>query len=165
MILATARGRRDGRDHWRSGGTLMDLTRRRTIAGLVAVPALTLAPFAPTQAASSRLAAFRALSARLTGFDIDDIHPDRALGIVEALLVADEGPALDRLLAGKDGGDTSLAARIAEAWYLGLHPGPQHSPARLFHAALVWRALDFTQPPGLCDSAPGAWQQPPSTAP
>ena len=144
----------------------MDWTRRRTIAGLMALPALTLAPFAPTQAASSRLAPFRALSARLTGFDIDHIHPHRALGIVEALLAAREGPALDRLLAGgEEEGDAALAARIAEAWYLGLHPGPQQSPARLFHDALVWQALDFTQPPGLCDSAPGAWQQPPSAKP
>ena len=165
MILGTARVRRERSDLWPSGSTLMHLTRRRTIAGLVALPALTLPPFSATQAASSRLAPFRALSARLTGFDIDRIHPERALGIVEALLAAGEGPALDRLLAGEEGHDAALAAGIVEAWYLGLHPGPQQPPARLFHDALVWQALDFTLPPGLCDSAPGAWQQPPSAKP
>ena len=142
----------------------MDLTRRHTIAGLMALPALTLAPFA--QAAVSRLAPFRALSARLTGFDIHHIHPDRALGIIEALLLAGEGPALDHLLAGdEEEGDATLVPRIVEAWYLGLHPGPQQPPARLFREALVWQALDFTQPPGLCASAPGSWQQPPSVDP
>ena len=142
----------------------MNVTRRRTIAGLAVLPAMPLASVALAQSpASSRLAPFRALSARLTGFDIDRIHPDRALGIVEALLAAGDGPALDRLLAGDDDeGDRGLAVRIVRAWYLGELLSPGWPAPRLFHEAFVWQALDFTHPPGFCAQSPDAWHQPPS---
>lgn len=143
----------------------MDMTRRRTIAGFVALPALPVATVTLAQAApaASRLASFRALSARLTGFDVDRINADRALGIVQALLAAGDGAALDRLLAGEDEeGDRELAMRIAQAWYLGELSSPGWPASRLFHEALVWQALEFTQPPGFCARKPEAWHQPPS---
>ena len=138
----------------------MDMTRRRTIAGLAALPAMPLASaLAQTLPGSPRLAAFRSLSARLTGFDVDRIDPSRAGGIVEALVAAGDGPALDRLLAGDSEG--RLAKRIAQAWYLGELPGPGWPASRRFQEALVWQALDFAHPPGLCAQTPEAWHQPP----
>ena len=140
----------------------MNMTRRRTIAGLAALPAMPLASaLAQTlPGGSSRLAAFRSLSARLTGFDVDRIDPSRAGGIVEALVVAGDGPALDRLLAG-DSEEGGLAKRIVQAWYLGELPGPGWPASRRFQEALVWQALDFAHPPGLCAQTPEAWHQPP----
>lgn len=139
----------------------MNWTRRRTVAGLAALAAMPLASVALAEAspAVSRLGRFRDLSASLTGFDVERIHPDRALGIVEALVAAGHGPELDRLLAGDD--DEGLALRVLQAWYLGEHPSRDWPASRLFHEALVWEALDFTLPPGFCAQSPEAWQQPP----
>lgn len=128
------------------------------MAALAAIPALALAP----RAAASRLAPFRTLSARLTGFDIERIHPERARGMIEALIAAGDGPALDRLLAGREEDrDRPLAGRIVEAWYAGAEAGAGWPASRRFHEALVWQALDFMQPPGICSRTPGDWSRPP----
>ncbi len=53
-----------------------------------------------------------------------------------------------------------LARRIAVAWYSGLHPDAGGGVTlRAYQDALVWRALDYTRPPGQC--AP-AWSEPPA---
>ena len=111
------------------------------------------------------LEAFRALSARLTGFSEAEIDPELALDMMHGLRAAGDGAELNNLLLNAvDEPDNELARRIAAAWYSGMHPGAAGISVRAYYDALVWRALEFTTPPGRCGAAPGDWSEPPAGA-
>lgn len=156
-------------------GAALSLTRRgftirlaSLIAAGVAHPAL----------GRDELQSFRALSARLTGFSEAEIDPELALDMMDGLRAAGLGDALDGLLANGagDGGrarrasplqgnpTSELARQIAVAWYSGMHPGAGGTSMRAYYDALVWRALDYTRPPGQCGAAPEDWSEPPAGA-
>ncbi len=139
------------------------LTRRGFAVGCASILALGLA--GGPAGSADRLARFRSLSARLTGFPEEAVDRELALGLMEGLAAAGDRAGLDRLLSGT-GGDAEgeLARRIAVAWYSGIHPAAGGPAVRTFHDALVWRALDFTKPPGVCSAAPGDWSVPPARA-
>ena len=142
------------------GGTAM--TRRGFAAALASVPAVGLAG---TARGGDRVERFRSLSARLTGFPEEAIDPGLALGMIDGLEAAGDGAGLDRLLSGTDGDeDGELARRIAVAWYSGVHPAAGGPAVRTFHDALVWRALGYGEPPGLCSAEPAGWSEPPGGA-
>ncbi|MYD69435.1 MAG: hypothetical protein F4W89_01635 [Acidobacteria bacterium] len=139
----------------------MTITRRCFVGSLAAIPAFGLALLAQDR---DEVASFRSLSARLTGLPEEDLDRELALGLMEALRSTGDGPGLERLLAGTGADeDTDLARRIVAAWYTGVHPTAGGPTAPAFQDALVWRALDFTKPPGRC-TRPGEWSAPPVVA-
>lgn len=135
------------------------ITRRRFIAGFAAIPAFGCTW--PGEGGDD-LARFRSLSARLTGFPEEALDRDLALGLMEGLASTGDGPGVERLLSGtaRDA-DADLLRRIVVAWYSGIHPAVGGPTVRAAHDALVWRALDFTNPPGRCSVEPGDWADPP----
>ena len=137
----------------RKGRTSM--SRRGFVANLASVPALGVVRSA---CAAEPLKRFRALSARLTGFPEDALDPALAGDLMDRLEAAGDGARLERLLSGR--GDDELARRIAVAWYSGIHPKADGAVVATFSEALVWRALDFTKPPGDCSAEPGDWALP-----
>lgn len=151
----------------------MKITRRGFTIRLASLIAAGVAHPALGQ---DELLLFRSLSARLTGFSEDEIDPELALDMIDGLRAAGLGDALGALLA--DGGaeratrtsppqedgpteDVELARRIAVAWYSGIHPNAGGESLQTFHDALVWRALEFAKPPGLCSASPTDWSEPP----
>jgi len=137
------------------------LTRRCFVGSLAAIPAFGLALLAQDRDGAT---SFRALSARLTGLPEEDLDPELALGLMEALRSTGDGPGLERLLSGTGPDeDTDLARRIVAAWYTGVHPTVGGPTVPAFQDALVWRVLDFTKPPGRC-TRPGEWSAPPVVA-
>ncbi len=136
------------------------LPRRRFVAGctltaMVANIKLT--------AAEDRVAQFRSISARLTGFPDGAIDPYLARSLMDGLNATGAGPALDRLLAGATVEfDGDLGRRIALAWYSGIHPAVDGQEVSTYEDALIWQALNFTQPPGTCGVEPGDWSLPPT---
>ena len=110
------------------------------------------------------LQSFRALSARLTGFSEAEIDSELALDMMDGLRAAGLGDALESLLGDGPPGDDELARQIAVAWYSGMHPGAAGTSLRAYYDALVWRALDYTRPPGQCGAAPADWSEPPAGA-
>ena len=158
----------------------MTISRRDFSIRLAAVFAAGLARPAMGQ---DELAAFRSLSARLTGFTEMELDPELALDMIAGLRAAGDGAGLESLLldsatggdiaraarasplqAGAqlvDGESGELARRITVAWYSGIHPTAEGMSLRTYDDALVWRALEFTKPPGRCAARPGDWSEPP----
>lgn len=137
----------------------MTLTRRDfaiRLASLIAAGA------ANPALGQDELRSFRVLSARLTGFSEAEIDPELALGMVDGVRAAGLGSALESLLGNEPSGEDELARQIAVAWYSGMHPDGAGTSLRAYYDALVWRALEFTKPPGQCSATPGDWSEPPA---
>ena len=145
-----------------TGKNVRTITRRRFVAGFAAIPAFGWAWPGESEDDPAR---FRLLSARLTGFPEEALDPDLARGLMEALASTGDGPGVERLLAGTDRpADADLVRRIVAAWYSGIHPAVGGPTVPAAHDALVWRALDFTNPPGRCSAEPGDWGDRPAGA-
>ena len=137
----------------------MNITRRDFAICLASLVAAGVAHPAPGQ---DELQSFLSLSARLTGFSEEEIDPELALGMMESLRAAGQGAELgDLLLNAAAPWENELARRIVVAWYSGLHPDAAGTSLRTYYDALVWRALEYTKPPGQCGAAPGDWSKPP----
>lgn len=138
----------------------MNITRRDFAIRLASLVAAGVAHPALGQ---DELQSFRSLSARLTGFSEDEIDPELALDMIEGLRAAGVGAELGELLLNAAvESDNELARRIAVAWYSGMHPIAAGTSLRTYYDALVWRALEYTRPPGQCSAAPGDWSGPPA---
>ncbi|MGW8763559.1 hypothetical protein ACWGN5_13765 [Streptomyces sp. NPDC055815] len=106
---------------------------------------------------------FTALSARLTGFDAEDLA---ATGLVEVYRAA----AAERLGADRyerllreppDGRDARAAARdVIHLWYTGSWPGspPTLVSPRAYAEGLVWKAAGLT-PPAAAPGGYGSWAE------
>ena len=142
-----------------AGKSVTIITRRRFVAAFAAIPAFGLAC---AREDDDDVARFRLLSARLTGFPEEALDRDLALGLMEGLRSTGDGPGVERLLSGtaRDA-DSDLVRRIVVAWYSGIYPAAGGPTVRAADDALVWRALDFTKPPGRCSVEPGDWSDPP----
>lgn len=123
------------------------------------VPALAAGAAKP----SAQLASFIALSARLTGFEPQQLDANFAADLLLALT----GRGMDSALrddAGDqpDDGATEWEADVIAAWYSGVLPRAGQPVVATFHDALIWRAMRFANPPTVCDAAAG-WSSPPSS--
>ena len=102
---------------------------------------------------------FRALSAKLTGFDEAALDPHFATELRHALLIAGHAAGLEKLYEATTAAATAAAlaleTNIISAWYSGVIP---HTPPVVgkLYGALVWSAADFATPPGMC-AGDGGW--------
>ena len=139
------------------------LTRRSFAALCGSATGVVLAGPVPDAAAA---ASFRALSARLAGFDEAALDLRFASELRLALLAAGHGANLARLSSSADApadAMVALEADIIAAWYSGVLPGAEPVVATL-HGALIWAAAPFATPPGMCDGG-GGWGGAPAGAP
>lgn len=104
---------------------------------------------------------FRALSARLTGAGVPDLDAAVAGELLEGFISMGFGPDLARLAADATISAGLLADDIVAAWYSGLYDTSAGLATFGLTQALVWNALDFTKPPGLCGGATGYWADAP----
>ena len=107
---------------------------------------------------------FRALSAKLTGFDESALDPQFATELRHALLVAGHAAGLEELSESTPAAGTAAAlaleADIISAWYSGVIPLTPPVVGKLY-GALVWSAADFATPPGMCAGG-GGWSGAPA---
>ena len=138
---------------------------------MVAKPKLTRRSFATLCGAATGVAiaspvtnaggadSFRALSAKLTGFDESTLDPQFAAELRRALLGAGHAAGLATLAETTAAAATvatlALETDIISAWYSGVLPGAPPVVAKLY-GALVWSAADFATPPGMCAGG-GGW--------
>jgi hypothetical protein len=102
---------------------------------------------------------FLLLSARLTGVSLADLDASAARSILAGILALGRGGELDSLAAEPDA-TAPLANDIVAAWYSGTYDtGADLASFGLTHA-LLWKALDYTEPPGLCGGKTGHWAAP-----
>jgi hypothetical protein len=154
----------------------MDAERRMLLQAVAALAAWSAsgsanaaASTAPTDAS---LAAFLALSATLTGKPIDDkLSAAKVLGVFDtparrasllalARLVATTPPAdLDTALKSRK--LYGLANEIVSTWFSGVTGTGTSQRLVLYLNALVWDAMTFTKPMGVCGGPTGYWADPP----
>ncbi|MEU4067296.1 hypothetical protein AB0F25_33690 [Streptomyces wedmorensis] len=99
---------------------------------------------------------FTALSARLTGFDGEDLTATGLAEVYRAVAEEELGAArYERLLrewgeraAGMDGEPGASARAVTYLWYTGSWPGspPRLVSPRAYAEGLVWRAAGLTAP-------------------
>ena len=154
----------------------MSIDRRTMLQALAGASALAAAgrnDFAWAQpAAAITPTQFSALSAALTGFPAAD--PSVAAKVLGAFasraqrtdlarlaqLVAQTSPAeLDAAL--KAQGLDKLANQLVGVWYSGVATTPTGQRVVLYTDALMWTAMTFAKPMGVCGGATGYWSQPP----
>lgn len=104
---------------------------------------------------------FRALSARLTGAGVNDLPAATAGKLLDGFLSMGRGPELALLAADPGIGAGTVADDIVAAWYSGIYDASTGLAALGLTNALLWNALDFTKPPGLCGGETGYWADAP----
>ena len=109
---------------------------------------------------SPQLEPFRKLSAALTGFPVAALDPRIAARLLRGLVEAGRGKELTRRLRGPGDEFSVLETEIIAAWYSGVLPAPSRPVVGSFQGALIWAALGFATPPGVC-GAPQDWSKPP----
>jgi hypothetical protein len=138
------------------------ISRRGLILGCVG--AATLAVVFPRPAAAQAtitVEEFRALSARLTGTGMSGLNVVSAGDLLGGFLSMGHGPDLARLAADPGAREGPLADDIVAAWYSGRYDTRNGLATIGLANALLWTALDFTKPPGLCGGATGYWADAP----
>ena len=110
---------------------------------------------------SSELEPFRKLSAELTGFPVSALDPQLSARLLQALVAGGCRKELKRRVLAPGPEFGGLETEIIAAWYSGVTPAPSGPVVGTFQAALIWPALGFATPPGVC-SAPQDWSKPPS---
>lgn len=106
---------------------------------------------------------FRELSAELTGFPASALDVQFAAELAEALAAVGLGDELKRRLKASGGAFHDLETEIIAAWYSGVLPTPSGPVVGTFQGALIWPALVFAAPPGLCRT-PQSWSEPPAAS-
>jgi hypothetical protein len=136
------------------------INRRDLLVVAAGAAALAVAP--PLRAAIGfDVDRFLSLSARLTGVSLADLDASAASSILAGFLSLGRGGELDSLAADPDA-TAPLANDIVAAWYSGTYAtGAGLASFGLTHA-LLWNALDYTKPPGLCGVRTGHWADPPA---
>ena len=137
----------------------MDFPSRRSFAlfcGSAAVAAA-LGAAAPESPELERLLK---LSAALTGFPASAFDAQFAVRLAAALAANGRADELARWLNAPGGEFDELETEIIAAWHSGVLPAPAGPMVGAFRDALVWAALGFATPPGVC-AAPQDWSKPP----
>ena len=101
--------------------------------------------------ARADLEAFMALSRRLTGQT--DLDPEIGEIYLQALI---QQYGVGAPLAG-------LEREIFTDWVTGTYRRGGVQKVATYPGALMWRAMNFTSPPGFC-TGPDSWAEPPETA-
>jgi hypothetical protein len=140
------------------------MTRRSLILG-GASAATVAAGFPLTAFAQETITVdrFRALSARLTGAEMTDLDATVASKLLDGFISLGRGPDLALLAGDPESGAGTLADEIVAAWYSGLYATSAGLAAFGLPSALLWKALDFTKPPGFCGGNTGYWADAPQS--
>ena len=147
----------------------MTIDRRELLQALSAIAGAALAPAALGAPPSITTAQFASLSAALTGFPEPDADtaamvlrafatPQRRASLAALARVVSTTPAaqLDPAIAA-DKLD-AVANDLVACWYSGV----TGSQVVLYAQALMWSAMSFTKPMGVCGGPTGYWTDPPS---
>lgn len=137
-------------------------SRRDLLVSAIAAAALAVAGAPSAAAKQVSVDAFLALSERLTGRA--DLSADVAKTLLETILATADAADLEALVDGTLADDGALANRIVGDWYSGVAKAADGNDiVATYQSALMWKALTFTKPMGVCGGATGYWQNPPGS--
>jgi hypothetical protein len=151
---------------------------RRTLLKILASSAvaghLLRAPMLASAAVSEAdVHGFAALSLRLTGYPPDDLEftsrmfaafgtpaKKSALAQLSRLLADTPDAGIDAAVQAS--GLEPLANELVAAWYSGIVKTPQGDKLVAYTSAMMWKAMSFAKPMGVCGGAFGHWAEPPA---
>lgn len=136
---------------------MQTISRRSMLLGGTSAVTLALG-FALRTSARDTITEFRALSVRLTG--VPDLDATAAGKLLDGFLSTGHGGELGAMIA-EGGSGGAFADEIVAAWYSGRYATAAGPAAFNLPDALLWRALDFTKPPGRCGGSTGYWSEQP----
>jgi hypothetical protein len=140
------------------------MTRRTLLLGGVSTATLAAGfPLGARAEEAITVDRFRDLSARLMGSGVTELDPMVAGKLLDGFLSTGRGPDLARLAADPAINSGTLADDIVAAWYSGSYQTGAGLATFGLTNPLLWHALDFTKPPGLCGGPTGYWAAPPQT--
>jgi hypothetical protein len=152
---------------------------RRTLLKLLASSAVAghalRAPMLASAASDTGLqpADFAALSSALTGYPVDDadlaLHmaaafdsPGQQAGLARLSRLLTETPGTNFDAALRASGLEPLANELVAAWNSGIVKTAQGEKVVAYTGALMWKAMSFAKPMGVCGGAFGHWADPPA---
>jgi hypothetical protein len=135
------------------------IARRTVLVAGASAAAAALVPLPARTQDSVTVDEFRALSARLTGVAMASLDAKAAGELLEGFVSMGRGGDLALLAAGRETGG-AVANDIVAAWYSGHYATPAGAAAIDLTKALLWNALDFTKPRGVCGGPTGYWAEP-----
>jgi hypothetical protein len=137
------------------------MSRRGVILGGTSAATLVLGfPLRSSARDTVAVDEFRSLSSRLTEARLSDLDMTAVAKLLDGFLSMGRGAELAALVP--DGASSgTLADEIVAAWYSGSYETSAGLAAFNLTDALLWDALDFAKPPGLCGGATGYWAAPP----
>lgn len=158
------------------GGTPVSVSRRALLRAASGASALALAgralPAFAQSAPAVTTAQFAATTAALTGYPAPGnataarmlrafATPERRapLAALAKLVAATPASGLDAAIA--QAGLDPVANDLVAAWYSGVVTQGNTQTLVLYTDALMWTAMTFSKPMGVCGGATGYWAQPP----
>jgi hypothetical protein len=136
------------------------IARRSLIIGGASAATVAVVPLPAPAQDTITVDQFRALSARLTGVRAAELDATAAGKLLAGFVSMGRGPDLALLAADPGMSSGALANDIVAAWYSGSYATRAGAAAIDLTKALVWNALDFTKPRGVCGGATGYWSEP-----
>ena len=106
---------------------------------------------------------FQKLSAALTGFPASALDAHLGHELATALAASGRIDELELRLKAPGSEFGGLETEIIAAWYSGVLPTPSGPMVGTFRDALIWAALGFATPPGVC-GVPQDWSKPPEAS-
>ncbi|MFX0543289.1 sugar dehydrogenase complex small subunit [Roseovarius sp. S4756] len=130
------------------------MTRRGILSAASALPVMALAQWpARAFAAEFDVDAFLRLSQDLTARD--SLAEGIGAELLKGFAATDRRADLAGLAEGAEAGD--LANAVVASWYSGVSPDPGETEVATYTEALMWDAMDFTKPQGVCGGVMGYW--------
>ncbi|SEK45753.1 Membrane bound FAD containing D-sorbitol dehydrogenase [Roseovarius nanhaiticus] len=134
------------------------MTRRSLLCAASSLPVLALAQWpARALAAEFDVGAFLRLSQELTARDA--LSESIGADLLKAFAATDRAADLAALADGAE--DDDLANAVVASWYSGISPDPEDTQVASYTEALMWDAMDFTKPQGMCGGGMGYWNDAP----
>ena len=138
-----------------------------SVEGFAAQPAVAAASNAPATPAE-----FAAVSAALTGYPAVDAAlakrmqtafatPARRAALGQLARLAASTPAAELNAAIRDKGLDTIANELVAAWYSGVVSTPKGAKVVAYTDAMMWTAMSYTKPMGVCGGPFGYWAKPP----
>jgi len=138
------------------------MTRRSLLLGGASAATLAVGfPLSPGARETITIDQFRALSAKLTGARVTHLDATAAGKLLDGFISMGRGADLAVLATDSGTSVGTLPDDIVAAWYSGLYDTSAGLATFDLTKALLWDALDFTKPPGLCGGATGYWADAP----
>ncbi len=134
------------------------VSRRKFLTAISAMPVLVSADIFAGSASAGEVDRFLQLSSNLTGFEVQELNPDRARQLLGWIMASGHSDSLGSALEDSSlAVDDELAEVVITAWYGGVIAIDDDPFVDTYTDALAWKAAWFATPKTVCSTVPDDW--------